>query len=148
LRVGHLRDDVAHQPRHVGGVLRVALSHEHFGRNGKVTQPGEAAGHVGDVLVHAEDFRNHQHHRQVTLAGRRRAVGRHLEIAHGNGHRPGVQSGRVGGDGLRSDRQHRRCKAAAHGGLNKAAATELARRRQAVEVLMVHRWAPCKRGGF
>jgi len=52
---------------------RVALAHEQLGRDREVAELRETPRHVGDVLVHTEDLRDHEHHRQ--LVGRRLAGG-------------------------------------------------------------------------
>ena len=52
-------------------------------RDGVIAGMREAAAEILDVLVHAEDFLHHQHHRRVRLAGRPRAIGRDLAVADG-----------------------------------------------------------------
>ncbi len=82
LRVGHLADHFRDELGHLAVALGVALAHEQLGRDGEVARLGEAARGVGDVLVHAEDLGQHQHHRKARPAGGRGAVGRHPEAVH------------------------------------------------------------------
>jgi hypothetical protein len=77
------------------------------------------------VLVHAEDLAHDQHHRQVVLARRHRAVGRHLEVADVDRYLAHRQARAVGLDlRLRFDRQHGRRKSRADAGARKVAAGE------------------------
>ena len=106
LGVGHLGDHLAHQLGEFSVALRVALAHEQLGRDRQVAGARQSHGGVGDVLMHAEDLRQHQHHRQPGFAGRLRPEGRHLESGNVDAHLAHAQA--VGGrlDGrLRHDGQ-------------------------------------------
>ncbi len=123
LRIGHLRDHLAHQLGHLAIALRIALAHEQLGRDGQIARLGKAPRRVGDVLVHAEDLRQHQHHRQPRLARRLRAVGGHLEAGHVDHHLARRQPLGRGLDGrLRHDRQRGRGIARAQAQLERGAA--------------------------
>jgi hypothetical protein len=112
LGVGHLGNHLAHQLGNFAIAAGVTLAVEQFGGNGAIALPGEAPGHVGNVLVHAEDLADQQHHRQAGLALGRRPVGRHLEFADRDDHLAGHQTRRIGLDHcLRADGHHRRGKA-------------------------------------
>ena len=73
--IGRLGDDSGEDVLDVGHLARVAVTGEEFGRDGKVTFLRQPAADIGDVLMHAEDLGDHQHHRQGRLPGRHGTVG-------------------------------------------------------------------------
>src|SRR5690349_24297550 len=75
-------------------------------RDRKIAELGEPAADVLDVLVHAEDFLDHQHYRQPAALVRHRPV-RWYRTGHGlEFHFARSQSLAVGRDGGGSDRLH------------------------------------------
>ena len=92
----------------------IALPRVKFGSNGHVTQLGQPAADVLDVLVNAEDLLDHQNNRKRPAGRRHRAVGRNLAVGHGNLYLARLQSagvGRYGGlsrDGLGRQGEPRR----------------------------------------
>ncbi len=139
LRIGHLGDHLGDQLGDLAIRAGITLAHEQLRRDREVARLRKAPRDVGDVFMHAEDLAHHQHHRCVGLARRRRAIRRHLEVAHRDRHLAGDEAGAVGLDRrLRDNRQHRGGKATAHRGAHEVAAAEIARRREAVQFLLQH----------
>jgi len=98
LRVRGLRDDVLDEVGNICLLADVALTHEQIGGQRQVALLGEAARHVGDVFVHAEDFRDHEDDRQVGLAGRPGAIDGNALAVHLQGDRAGREARFIGLD--------------------------------------------------
>ena len=75
---GTLDDDLADQLGNLGVGLGIALAEVEFRRDGVVAGLGEAAAHVGDVGVHAEDLLHHQDGAEALAARRHGAIGVHV----------------------------------------------------------------------
>ena len=65
LGVGHFGHHFGHQLAHIGVLGGVALARHQVWRNSHIAQAGEAARHVGNVLVQTKNFGDHQHHRCI-----------------------------------------------------------------------------------
>ena len=152
LRVGHLGDDLLLQLADRRNRLRIALAYEQLGGNGQIAELGKPPADVGDVLMHAEDLADDDHHRELGLAlglgTGSRTIRRHLEIADGHGHLARRQTVEVRLDGLRRHGQHRRRKCRTQRRLHEAAAVKVAARHQTFHFcIQLHRTLLAPEGG-
>src|SRR5690606_11714928 len=75
LLVGDFSDDFRDEALHVGIVLRLALTVIEFDRNRHIALARESPANVSNMLVHAENFLNHQDDGCTVLARGRSVVG-------------------------------------------------------------------------
>ncbi|MNC85119.1 hypothetical protein D3C83_06980 [compost metagenome] len=109
MAVGNEIDHLGENLLVVGELRDVALAAVEVDCDCEVTELGEAAADVLDVLVHAEDFLNHQHQRELAAFFRHGAVRRH-RAGHGlDLHLAGGEAVGVGCDRGGSDRLHDLC---------------------------------------
>ena len=107
LRVRHLRDDLGDDLLHVGDVGDAALPGIELRGDRHVALLGEAAAHIADVLVHAEDLLHDQDDGECALLCRPGAIGRNLPVGRGDAHLSGFKPFAVRvDDGLSRDGAH------------------------------------------
>ena len=93
-------------------------------RHGQVAQLREPAADVFDVLVHAEDFLDDQHHRKRFSGLRHGAVDRDVPIRGWYGDFACFETVGVSSDGLGGDRQNRHGESGRKLGYQKLAAID------------------------
>jgi hypothetical protein len=74
LGIGHLGNDAAHHFGDGAILHRIALPDEQVRGDGQIPLVRQPSRHIGDVFMHAEDFRHHQHHRQIGATLRLRPI--------------------------------------------------------------------------
>ncbi len=117
-------------------VRHIALPRIEVGCDREVTELGQTAAHVLDVLVHAEDLLHHQHRRQSGLAGRLRVIARDFAVAGGNAYVAGGEALSIGRDHRAcSDRLHRRRETGADRRLEESASVDAQRLLLATQVI-------------